>query len=272
MENSPMTSRQSFLGPDSETRLADTVVGFAGLGGGGSHMGQQIAHVGVGHFVLADPDVIDAEGTNLNRLVGGTKIDVRLGTPKVAIAGRLIFGINPTADVTLVQKPWQEAQEEFRRCDVIVGGVDTFLGRQELERAARRFHIPYIDIGMDVHEFDGHHVISGQVFLSRPGHQCMTCFGLLREEWLALEASRYGTAGPRQQVIWPNGILASSAVGLVIRLITPWFPQSPGPVLLEYDGNRNTVVESSRIEALREHQCRHFSRYDDIGDPFWTAA
>ena len=32
--------RQSFLGADSERILRDTIVGIAGLGGGGSHTGQ----------------------------------------------------------------------------------------------------------------------------------------------------------------------------------------------------------------------------------------
>ena len=99
----------------------------------------------------------------------------------------------------------------------------------------------------------------------------MTCCGLLREQLLALEAGRYGAAaGIRQQVIWPNGVLASTAVGLVVRLLTPWSPQAVGPILLEYDGNRRTLIESTRLEALRDHPCFHFSAYDDIGDPLLT--
>src|ERR1700730_12183464 len=39
----------------------------------------------------------------------------------------------------------------LRRCDVIFGCVDSYRERDELERFMRRFLIPYIDIGMDVH-------------------------------------------------------------------------------------------------------------------------
>ncbi|MDB5388767.1 MAG: thiamine/molybdopterin biosynthesis protein [Planctomycetaceae bacterium] len=270
VENKAMTSRQGFLGAGSDAIFADAQIGVVGLGGGGSHIVQQLAHIGISHLRLFDPDSIDPEGTNLNRLVGATATDVRVGTPKTAIAARLVLGINPSADLVLVQKPWQESIGILRNCDVIVGCVDTFRGRQELERAARRFHIPYIDIGMDVHAFGDDYLLTGQVFLSLPGDKCMTCFGLLREDLLALEASRYGAAGIRQQVIWPNGVLASTAVGLVIRLLAPWSPQAIGPVLLEYDGNRGTVVESTRMGALKDYPCSHFQAYDDIGDPFWT--
>ena len=39
-------SRQSFLGPDSEALISRCTIGVPGLGGGGSHVIQQLAHVG----------------------------------------------------------------------------------------------------------------------------------------------------------------------------------------------------------------------------------
>lgn len=265
-----MISRQSFLGLDSDARLKRAKVAIVGLGGGGSHIAQQLAHIGIGRLILIDHDNIDQEGTNLNRLVGGTRTDVRLGTSKVLVAARLILGINPGTDVLPIQKHWHEGVDALRDCDVIVGCIDTFRGRQELEREARRFHIPYIDIGIDVYAVDNGFMISGQVFLSLPGEQCMTCFNLLRDDLLAQESIEYGAAGPRQQVIWPNGVLASSAVGLVVSLFTPWHETNTAAILLEYDGNIGTVSQSSRMEALRHHECTHFVEYDDLGDPLFT--
>ena len=89
--------RQSFLGADSDEVLACLTVGLVGLGGGGSHVAQQLAHVGVGHFVVIDDDTI-AE-TNLNRLVGGTLKDVQHAASKIDIAERVIRAINPTATI-----------------------------------------------------------------------------------------------------------------------------------------------------------------------------
>ena len=69
-----------------------------GLGGGGSHIVQQLAHLGVQNFVLYDDDRVDAEGTNLNRLVGATLKDSEAETLKVDVAERLIRGLNPNAN------------------------------------------------------------------------------------------------------------------------------------------------------------------------------
>ena len=61
-------SRQSFLGPDAQERIERAVVGVVGLGGGGSHIVQQLAHIGFQRYVLYDDDAV--EDTNLNRLIG----------------------------------------------------------------------------------------------------------------------------------------------------------------------------------------------------------
>lgn len=58
--------RQNFLGIDSDAILARTRVAIIGLGGGGSHVVQQLAHIGIGHFVIVDDDEIS--DSNLNRL------------------------------------------------------------------------------------------------------------------------------------------------------------------------------------------------------------
>jgi molybdopterin-synthase adenylyltransferase len=100
---------QSFLGPDSEQILADARVTIVGLDGGGSHIAQQLAHVGVGHFRLIDPQEI--EDSNLNRLIGGTKQDVGAKAPKVEIAERLIRGIRPWAEVRTAKREWQVAND-----------------------------------------------------------------------------------------------------------------------------------------------------------------
>ena len=75
--------RQSFLGKTSEQDLKATRVGIIGLGGGGSHVVQQLAHIGVEKYVLVDPDTIDE--TNLNRLVGGTLQDVSANAAKLRV-------------------------------------------------------------------------------------------------------------------------------------------------------------------------------------------
>lgn len=262
--------RQGFLGPTSAHTLENCSIGVVGLGGGGSHIVQQLAHVGVGNFVIVDPDIV--EETNLNRLVGATHEDVRLSTLKTHVARRVIRGVNPRANVSTIANPWQEAAESLRECDVIFGCLDTFRARSELETMARRYLIPYIDIGMDVHQLADHFAIGGQVILSMPGRPCLRCVGYLNDDLLREEAQRYGAAGGRPQVIWPNGLLASLAVGIFMQLVTPWHKQSPDVEFLEYDGNRNVVAKSNRLSYVTPLSCRHFADAENLGDPFWAAS
>jgi len=260
-------SRQSFLGEHSPETLAHSRIGIIGLGGGGSHIAQQLAYLGVGHFVLYDDDRI--EDSNLNRLVGGTARDVPLRTLKTTIARRTIKQVNPTAKVVEFPTLWQHDALRLRHCDVIFGCVDSYSAREQIERTCRRFLIPYIDIGMDVTESPIGCVISGQLIVSIPGSLCMRCVGFLNEDLLTQEAARYGAAGARPQVIWPNGILASLAIGSFVQLVTPWHRECSDMIYLEYDGNTQMVCPSNRLKYLTDKICHHFSSRTDLGDPFW---
>ncbi|MGY4231114.1 hypothetical protein ACVIIW_000061 [Bradyrhizobium sp. USDA 4449] len=259
--------RQSFLGANSDAVLEAATIGIVGLGGGGSHVVQQTAHMGVGGYVPADPQSI--EDTNTNRLIGGTLADVAANRSKVEIAARLIRGLNPNARIVPVQDDWLSAVDDLRLCDVIIGAVDGMREREQLERFARRHLIPYIDIGMDVHDLgEQGFLVSGQVILSMPGCPCMRCCGFITDERLAQEAARYGAAGSRPQVVWSNGVLASTAVGLLTQLLTPWYPHPPRFVYLDYDGNKGTVTPNKRMELLKDHVCPHHPA-NETGDPLF---
>lgn len=249
--------RQSFLGAKSEQRLAEVTVGLVGLGGGNSHVAQQLAHVGIGNFVLIDADLISL--TNLNRLIGGTWWYVLKRTAKVAIMKRMILAINPKARVEIYRKKWQLAGDALKRCEVIVGGLDSVRGKDELDAFCRRFLIPYIDQGMDVHKLGGGHghLVAGQVVLSEPGSPCLRCMGIVTDAALVEESRRYGAAGGRPQVVWSNGVLASLAVGLVVQLITPWSRRARPGAYLSYDGNSGLMVEAERFRRWSA-SCTHY--------------
>lgn len=259
--------RQSFLGENSGTILRNSRVAVVGLGGGGSHIAQQLAHLGVGEFVLIDPDVV--EDTNLNRLVGATQQDVDEGMPKSSVSARMVLGVNPGAKVRTETTQWQTCAVALRSCDVIFGCVDSIGERAQLEAAARRYLVPYIDIGMDVHKVNDEFCVGGQVALSVPGGPCLRCMGIVNESALKLEAELYGAAGGRPQVVWPNGILASLAVGFFVHLTTPWCRPRDLSVLIEFDGNSQTVLPSTKLGYLDMNTCRHFASLADVGDPFW---
>lgn len=262
-------SRQSFLGAYVEELLANVRVAIVGLGGGGSHIAQQLAHVGVGHYRLIDPDKIEA--SNLNRLVGATKVDVDDGIEKVEIARRTIKGIRPWADVRVAKAKWQEADHLIRDAHVLFGCIDGYQQRDYLETAARRFSIPYIDIGMDIAEIGPKSfAVAGQMIMSLPGQPCMRCLGFLTPDKLAQEENRYGDAGINPQVVWTNGTLASLAVGAFIKLVTPWFDNRENYTWLELDGNSQTVTPSQQPDySPRQPVCPHHGGPEGLGDPFF---
>ena len=122
------STRQSFLGTRAPDLLSSATVAIIGPGGGGSHIAQQLAHVGVGNLYLFDPDQV--EHSNLNRLVGATLHDAETSAQKVEVASRLIRGINPAANVAAYPVRWQLAATALREADVAISCVDTYAARQ----------------------------------------------------------------------------------------------------------------------------------------------
>jgi hypothetical protein len=261
-------SRQSFLGPDAQERFARAQVAVLGLGGGGSHIVQQLSHVGFRRIAVCDPQVV--EDTNLNRLIGATEEDVVAKRRKVNIAARLVRGLCAGAELQILFGRWEEHAEALRRADLIFGCLDGYAARRDLEEFTRRYLIPLIDIGLDVHHAEGSAPqMSGQVILSMPGGPCMWCLKYLNEVVLRREAEKYGDAGVRPQVVWGNGVLASAAVGIAVDLMTGWTAQPP-PVYLEFDGNALMLKPPDRLRLYDlTAPCGHFP-VGDIerhGDP-----
>ncbi len=256
-------ARQTFLGADATRFLRAAKVAIIGLGGGGSHVAQQLAYVGVERLQLYDSDRV--EYSNLNRLVGAVAEDARLRELKVKVAQRMVLAINPEARTEIFPSQWQLAASAVREADVIVSCVDSYAARQDIEVTARRFLIPLIDIGMDVHVVDNKPYIAGQVILSMPSGPCMKCLGFLNEERLRQEADQYGAAGDRPQVVWTNGVLASVAVGILIDLLTGWRGLEHQGEYLHYDGNTHQLSRSPRLEYAPA-TCVHFP-LEEIGEP-----
>jgi molybdopterin-synthase adenylyltransferase len=259
--------RHGFLGPRSEEIIRSIRAGIVGVNGGGSHCVQQCGHVGLRRFVICDPGNIDTE-SNISRNVISTVEDFERRAAKVGLAERKLHGI---VQGGLELEPhvcrWQEQPDALATCDVIFGGVDTFKERHELEAFARRHLIPYIDIGLDVNTVGNDPPrMAGQVILSMPGSPCMWCLGFLTDELLAREAAKYGDVGGRAQVVWANGVLASTAVGIAIDLFCDWTKTLRQVVHLSYDGNSGCVTPDSRLPYLGARSCPHYP-ITEVGAP-----
>ena len=257
--------RQSFLGKHSEFKISQFKIGIVGLGGGGSHIVQQLAYLGFKNYVLYDFDRVDE--TNLNRMIGAGLEDVKNKTKKVNIAERIIKHLHTDACIKKVEDNWMNKPEFLQECDIIIGCVDSYIGRRDIELECRRYLLPYIDIGMDVHHAYKKEAPSlvGQIILSMPGKLCMTCIGFLTEDNLAKEAAKYGDAGGRPQVVWSNGVLASQAIGIIVDLITGWSGKKEITQYYAYDGNLGVLVNHPRLKYI-SGSCSHFN-IEQTGTP-----
>lgn len=259
-------SRQSFLGERLPEVLEDVRLAVVGVSGGGSHVVQQTAHIGFQDYRLFEPQRIGIE--NLHRHVGAWFRDVLRRRAKLWVARRVIKGVQPKARICAIEKNWQDATEELRAADIIFSCLDGFRARLDLETTARRYLIPLIDIGLGmVPDESAGPRMGGHVALSLPGGPCLLCMRVITERELADEAAHGGTYpgfGPHPQVVWANGVLASTAVGVALDLLTGWNKlRSPHPCL-SYDGN-SCVLRPREFGVVAS--CPHHS-LAEVGDPF----
>lgn len=209
--------------------LGQLHVGIVGLGGTGSIVAQQLAHLGVGAFTLIDADTL--EPTNLNRVAGATPQDI--GALKVEIAARYIRQLQSPANVTVVRDDVMRAAiaKQLRDVDIIFGCTDSHGSRAVLQQVAYQYLIPCIDVGTTIVAAGGvvtH--IYGRVQMLSPGHACLTCGGLLdanevrRDMMTAFErqADPYiqGAREPAPAVMSINGMASSLAVTMMLSVAT----------------------------------------------------
>lgn len=245
-------SRMGFLGSGLE-RLQQARVSIVGAGGGGSHIAQQLAHIGVGTTGLLDGD--DVESSNVSRLVGANYGDV--GLKKVAVLAQRLHQL--AGVIVPVPHPVQSAQGRrwLGRSDLVFGAVDGMRTRDYIEHVCRASLVPYIDIGLTiVVDDDGWVVgIGGQVFTSTPGGPCLRCANILTDEALARDREEYVAGAPEQQVVSMNGLLASQAVNTGIWILTRYAPAFPPPLHIFYDGLAHELRPNKFLPA----HCPHYS-------------
>ena len=216
-----------------QKRIQYTKVGIVGLGGLGSHIAQQLAHLGVEQFVLIDPD--NVEETNLNRLIGAKHEDI--GSKKTDVISKLISDISNNC--ATIQKlncllRSENALESLKDCDIIFGCVDNDGARLILNELAVSYLIHYIDCGTGLFA-DGDIVkdAGGQIFIVYPNGPCMLCGKMIdpKEARIHLTTKHDkenqkrvgyvdGANASNPSVVSLNGLIASEAVNQFIKLVT----------------------------------------------------
>jgi molybdopterin/thiamine biosynthesis adenylyltransferase len=229
------------LGPLSEIALDAASVGVIGCSGGGSHVCQQLAHMGVASIVPVDGEVV--EDVNLGRMVGSEASDE--GALKVDVMERLIKRIDPSIDVLPVPAhfPSPQVLDALKSVDIVVAAVDSFVVREQVNLFCRRYAVPLIDIGMNINTARERLVSAdGQVIAVLPDSPCLRCTPLLSDAVLERERrdrppgyDRNQNAGD-PQVVSMNGTLASEACNIVLDLLTGYANGRRGAGWWQYDG------------------------------------
>lgn len=217
------------FGGDGQVKLKNMTVGIVGLGGTGSLVAQQLAHLGVGHFLLIDPDTI--ETTNLNRVVGARYDDV--GRPKVTVAATMLESINPKAKSLALQEDIRDTQtvRSLLDADFFFCCTDSHGSRAVLTQFAYQYLVPGIDMGVAIYISESSvSRISGRVQMLAPGLPCLICGNVLDAEMVrrdlltdeARKADSYiiGVDAPQPAVISINSTVASLAVTMFLSAIT----------------------------------------------------
>ena len=215
------------FGADGQAAIQRLRVAVVGLGGTGSLVAQQLAHLGVRDFIFIDPDVIEI--SNLNRVANASASDV--DQPKVDVAARYVRSVQPSASVSTIRGDVVHAQiaRQLLSADLIFGCTDSHGSRAVMQQVAYQYLIPCIDLGVTIavrHGSISH--IFGRVQLLSPTLACLTCDGLLdsnevRRDMMTpfeRQADPYiqGDREPAPAVMSLNGTVSSLAISLMLAV------------------------------------------------------
>jgi molybdopterin/thiamine biosynthesis adenylyltransferase len=253
------TARQLLVwGWAGQSRLAAAHVVVVGVGGTGSHVALQLAHLGMGKVTLIDDDLV--ETSNLSRLVGATAADV--GSTKVDTIGRHMRRVRPEMNVTMVRRSVLDVEPaDVAVADLIVCCTDGHSSRAWLTELSSQYLVTLIDMGVEVQATSGATRAGGGVRVCRPGEPCLHCAGviepaLVRAELLspgekAVEVARgylRSLDTPAPSVVSLNGVVASLAVLEAVNELVGLFSQAPNRLLYRAEARSVTTAATASDE------------------------
>lgn len=228
IRGSAFDRQERVFGALGQQRLQRLRVGIVGLGGTGSLVLEQLAHLGVEDFLLIDPDVV--ERTNLNRLVGAGPVDV--GRRKVDVAADNTRRINPRARVEAEAASVLLARtaELLADVDFVFGCTDSHGSRAVLNQLAYQYLVPLIDMGVIIVTATGRVThVAGRTQMLAPGLSCLVCANLLNPEAVRVDLMTdferatdpyvAGAHEPAPAVISLNSTMASLSVTMFLGAV-----------------------------------------------------
>jgi molybdopterin/thiamine biosynthesis adenylyltransferase len=162
-------------------RLKIVVVGCSGTGG---PLISQLVRLGVGTIVLIDPDKVEEK--NLNRIPFTTMSDAHQGRYKVDVIAKRVKDLGIGTIVIPIPEYLEtpRAIKAAAECDMAFGCLDSWSGRDALNRLATYYSLPYIDIGVQLSAMPdgGIDQIMGAVHYLQPGKSSLKSRGVYDSE------------------------------------------------------------------------------------------
>ena len=235
------SERHAQLFGSGTTRLLKKLrIAVVGCSGTGSVVVEQLARLGVGEMILVDHDIIEEK--NLNRIVGATLEHAQKKALKVDVLAQRVeemgLGTRVYKFPTSLEEPG--ALRAVSSADLVVGCMDSLVGRHVLCRLARYYLLPYVDVGVKLEALEDGTInqIAGSVHYFQPdgsdfldrsvfSAEALEAEGLLRYNpnayWERLERGYIrGVNVDRPAVISVNMLFASLAVNELLARIHPF--------------------------------------------------
>jgi len=168
------------FGKNIQKRISDLTVGVVSVGGLGMVLIEQLMRLFPQKLIFIDKD--EVEYSNLNRLVGANKDDVKRKRKKTEIANRLIQNFNPNQEIESIHGDFldRQNQERFKICDLIIGASDSNAVRIATNRLSLAHGIIYLDCGVGAIVQNGQLTAAGgQIIRVLPDSGfCLHCSGM----------------------------------------------------------------------------------------------
>ena len=228
-ETNSIFSRQQVFGNTVQQNLGQLKVALIGCGGIGAVFAEQLARLGVKHWILIDPDRL--ETVNLNRMPAATEKMVDQGWYKVHYVKWLIkrtYAIGSHVLTLPIFVEDEEAKTEIAAADLIVVATDNHRSRQVAQELALEYARPLMCLGTHIEvKLDAKPRMYCRVTVPPlNGGWCLMCGNIINLQLAALESAPMqitqiaekagyleGIGDPA--VYWLNSICASTGVGVI---------------------------------------------------------
>lgn len=189
------------FGEASNNMITQFRCAVVGGGATGSATLPLLMRLGIRCAAVFDRDRV--EESNLNRLHGATRHDACRHLPKTELHARLVKEADLGMQLVTVDA-WAgspESHEVLKACDVIFCCSDDHAGRLFLNRFARFYGIPVIDMGLAMQRRqNGHFDLFARVTTLVPGHPCLLCGGHVSPRRAREEALKRTDPGAFEQL------------------------------------------------------------------------